>query len=82
MNKMSDPDQFQGRIIFKSMVNDIMWRTEDNEQGCFAIATFVSVFAKRFFSRTLVILRTWIRNEVVFHLQRKDHKENGTESLN
>ena len=25
MNKMSDPDQFQGRIIFMSMFNDIIW---------------------------------------------------------
>ena len=24
-NKMSDPDQFQGRIIFMSMFNDIIW---------------------------------------------------------
>ena len=25
MNKMSDPEQFQGRIILMSMFNDIMW---------------------------------------------------------
>ena len=25
MNKMSDPAQFQGRIIFMSMFNDIIW---------------------------------------------------------
>ena len=24
-NKMSDPAQFQGRIIFMSMFNDIIW---------------------------------------------------------
>ena len=49
MNKMSDPDQFQGRIIiFMSVFNDIIWRTEDNEQDCIADATLVSVFAKRF----------------------------------
>ena len=31
MNKMSEPDQFKGRIIFMSMFNDIMWGSEDNE---------------------------------------------------
>ena len=25
MNKMGEPEQFQGRIIFMSMVNDIIW---------------------------------------------------------
>ena len=25
MNKMGDPSKFQGRIIFMSMFNDIMW---------------------------------------------------------
>ena len=48
MNKMSDPDQLQGRIIFMSMFNDIIWRIKDNEQECIANATLVSVFAKRF----------------------------------
>ena len=48
MNKMSDPDQLQGRIIFMTMFNDIIWRITDNEQECIANATLVSVFAKRF----------------------------------
>ena len=39
MNKMSDPAQFQGRIIFMSMFNDIIWRIKDNEQECIANAT-------------------------------------------
>ena len=34
MNKMSDPAQFQGRIIFRSMFNDIIWGTKDNGQEC------------------------------------------------
>ena len=25
MNKMSDPEQFQGRFAFMSMFNDIIW---------------------------------------------------------
>ena len=49
---------------------------------CIANSTLVSLFAKRFPGRTLVIPRTWIRKEVVFYLQRKTTEENGTESLN
>ena len=46
---MSDqPEEFKGRIIFMSMFNDIMWRSEDNERECDANATLVSIFAKRF----------------------------------
>ena len=77
MNKMSDPDQFQGRIIFMSMFNDIIWRIGDNEQECIANATLVSLFAKRISSRTLVIPRTWIRHKVVFYLQRKTTRRMG-----
>ena len=46
-NKMGDPSQFQGRIIFMSMFNGIIWRTTDNEQECIANATLVSLFLKR-----------------------------------
>ena len=77
MNKMSDPDQFQGRIIFMSMFNDIIWRIGDNEQECIANATLVSLFVKRISSRTLVIPRTWIRHNVVFYLQRKTTRRMG-----
>ena len=48
LNKMCDPAQFQGRIIFMSMFNDIIWGTKDNEQECIANATLVSLFAIRF----------------------------------
>ena len=48
MNKMGDPSKFQGRIIFMSMFNDIIWGYEDNERECIANATLVSLFAKRF----------------------------------
>ena len=77
MNKMSDPDQFQGRIIFMSMFNDIIWGIKDNEQECIANATLVSCICKTIFSRTLVILRTWIGNKVVFYLQRKTTRRMG-----
>ena len=34
MNKMSEPEQLQGRNIFMSMFNDIIWRIKDNEKEC------------------------------------------------
>ena len=77
INKMGDPAQFQGRIIFMSMLNDIIWRTTDNEQECIADATLVSLLVKKISSRTLVIPRTWIRKEVVFYLQRKTTRRMG-----
>ena len=48
MTKMGDPSQFQGRSIFMSMFNDIIWGSEDNERECIANATHVSLFPKRF----------------------------------
>ena len=48
MSKMGEPEQFQGRIIFMSMFNDIIWRYKDNETECIANSTLVSLFAKRF----------------------------------
>ena len=48
MNKMGELEQFQGRIIFMSMFNDIIWGIKDNEKECIAIATLVSLIANRF----------------------------------
>ena len=48
MVKICDPSQFKERIIFMSMFNGILWKSEDNEQECDADATLVSIFAKRF----------------------------------
>ena len=48
MSKMREPEQFQGRITFMSMFNDIIWGSEDNETECIANSTLVSLFAKRF----------------------------------
>ena len=48
MNKMNEQEQFQGRIIFMSMFNDIIRRSKDNEMECIANSTLVSLFAKRF----------------------------------
>ena len=48
MNKMGEPEQFQGQIIFMSMFNDIIWGIKDNVKECVANSTLVSSFAKRF----------------------------------
>ena len=43
-----EPEQFQGRIIFMSMFNDIMWSTPGNEENCVANTLNVATHAKRF----------------------------------
>ena len=49
MIKMGDPpEQFQGRIIFMSMFNDISWGSEDNEHQCESNVNLVSICARRF----------------------------------
>ena len=70
MTKMGDPSQFKGRIIFMFMFNDIICGSEDNERECNTDATLVSLFETKISCRTLVILRTCIRKEVVFYSHR------------
>ena len=48
MSNMGEPEQFQGRIIFMLMFNDIKWEIKDNEKECIADATLVSRFEERF----------------------------------
>ena len=48
MEKMGEPEQFKGRIIFMSMFNDTIWGSEDSEKECIAKSTLVSLFATRF----------------------------------
>ena len=48
MNKMGEPGQFRGRIIFMLMFNDIIVGIKDNETECSANSTLVSLLAKRF----------------------------------
>ena len=83
LTKMGDPSQFQGRIIFMSMFNDIICRMKDNEQECIANATptLVSLFAKRFPAGRWSFLGPGSEKNGIL-LATKDHKENGTESLN
>ena len=68
MTKMGDPSQFKLPIIFMSLFNDIIWRSEDNERECDAYATFCVYICKKIPTSTLVTPRIWIRKEVVFYL--------------
>ena len=67
MNKMDEPEQFHGRIIIMSMSNDIIWRSEDDEE-CIANSTLVSLFPKRFPAGRWSFLGPESENKVVFHL--------------
>ena len=48
IDKIGDPAQFPGRIIFVSIFNDIIWRTIDNEQERIASVTLVFYLQKDF----------------------------------
>ena len=78
--KLGESEQFQGRIIFMLMFNDIMWWNKDKETECVANATFVSVFAKRFPAGRWSFLGP--RSETKWYSTDKDQEENGIESLN
>ena len=77
MNKMSDPDQFQGRIIFMSMFNDIIWELMTMIRNVLLMSHLCLCFFLKASSRTLVIPRTWIGNKVIFYLQRKTTRRMG-----
>ena len=61
------PEIFTGRIIFMSMFNDISWGSHENQQECELSAQLVSIYAKKIFTRKMVMSRTWIREEVVLY---------------
>ena len=48
MRKLSESEQFQGRIFFMSMFDDIKWRNKDNETECIANSTHVLYSQKDF----------------------------------
>ena len=82
MSKMSEPEQFQGRIIFMPMFNDIIWWFQDNETECIADSTLVSIFCKKDFQQDVGHSSDLDQKRSGILLTTKDHEENGTESLN
>ena len=65
-----------------SMFHDISWGSEDNEQECDANANLVSMNARRFPAGRWSFLGPVDQKQSGIPLATKDHKENGTESLN
>ena len=51
MSNMGEPVQIQGRIIFMSMLNDIIWVNKDNETECIANSTLVSLYSQKDFQQ-------------------------------
>ena len=48
LSTMSEkPEEFTGRSIFMSIFNDILWRSQDNEQECDANAKLASICARK-----------------------------------
>ena len=79
-NMSTEPEDFTGRVIFMTMLNDISWRSKENERECELSALLVSMYAKKFHqenghSSDLDQKRSGIL------LTNTNHKENGTESL-
>ena len=44
--RQCDPEQFEGKIIFMSLFNDIIWREEENVEKCNSHT--VANYARRF----------------------------------
>ena len=42
------PENFTGRIIFMSMLNDVSWGSRDTQKECESNARLVSLYARRF----------------------------------
>ena len=81
MNKMGEPEQFQGRIIFMSMSNDIILGSKDKETACIALSTLVSLFAKRCPARRCVHSSDLDQKQSGIPPTMKDLEENGAKSL-
>ena len=73
------PENFTARIIFMSMFNDISWGSRDNEKECKSNAQLVSLFAKKIWSKIMVIPQTWIREKSGIVSVQIVHKVDGTE---
>ena len=61
-----ESEQFQGRIIFMSMYNDIMWRTPGNEENFVANSLNVATYAKRFPNISIKSTKAGSYSEVTF----------------
>ena len=81
MNKMSDPQQFQGRLIFMSMFNDIIWRRKTMKRNVLLTPHLCLSLQKDFQQDDGHSSDLDQRRSGILHTT-KDHKETWTESLN
>ena len=81
MNKMGEPEKFQGRIIFMSMFNDIIWRSKDNEKECIVNST-LCLYSQKDFQQEVGHSSDLDQKRSGILLMIANHKENGTKSLN
>ena len=79
MNKMGEPEQFQGRIID---VNDFLWWIKDNEKECNANSTLVCHHLQKDFPAGHWSFLGPGSETKWYSTCNEDHKENGTKSLN
>ena len=82
MSKMSEPEQFQGRLNFMSMFNDIIWCYKDKESKCIANSTLVSLFTKKDLQQDVGHSSDLGQRQSGIPLTKRDQEENGMESLN
>ena len=80
MNKMCEPEQFQWRIIFMSIINDIIWRTKDNEQEC--IGPHLCLYSQKDFQQDVGHSSDLGQKQRGIPLTKRGQEENGIESLN
>ena len=75
-------EQFQGRIIFMSMFNDIIWWSKDSQTECIAFSIVVSFFPEGFPAGRWSFFGFGSETKRYIPPIMKDLEENGTKSLN
>ena len=63
-----EPEKFKGRIIFMSMYNDRAWKERGNTEKMYDEFCYSCELCSQILAGTLVILVTWIREEMARNL--------------
>ena len=81
MSNMREPEQFQGRIIFMSMFNDIMWEIKTMKRNVLLIP-HLCLYSHKDFQQDVGHSSDLGQKQSGTPLTKKDQEENGIESLN
>ena len=81
MSNMGEPEQFQGRIIFMSMFDDIICGNKDNATECMLIP-HLCLYSQKNFQQDVGHSSDLGQKQSGTLLTTKDQEENGIESLN